>query len=241
MVMGHYHPPSEPRLKLARMHYTLISLPASVRKLFSRITGVDTTKDKGGSGPMVDASDVQHLGLMLPYLFHRLATDEVEAYNKGKTAHDPSHQSDPSDAICEVFTCHLKWYFRFRRPQNSTRSLDKLQTAGKRYLDQLNLAMPVKSDKNVSVHNTVKVHFPNHAASLLAIIGDFQNASCSVTEEKHKTALKDKDKNTNQHAATFGLSLMKNNRRDQECRAMMQDIAGDILCSSIQFNAVQVL
>ena len=229
MCSGGYTSPFEPTLKLARKQDTLIDLPTSVYKLFLRLTGMDSKKDTGGSGPVVDAKDSQLLCTMLPYLFHRLATDEVALFNKGKPA--GKHVADPSDEVCLVFTYYLKWYIRFRRPENSTRSLGKLQVAYKRYMDQLSSAMPFKDRHDHSVHGNVKVHWGVHGASQIALLGDGQNGSTCVTERKHSDALKKKERNTNNHAASFGYSILKNNGRELGARSMMQDIAGT-LCSS---------
>ena len=86
--LGFYSPPKEPNLRQARMHDMLITLPTTVYNLFLQVTRLGDKKDAGGSSPMVDATNVQHMGLLLPYLFHDLAKDEVDTYNKGKTAED---------------------------------------------------------------------------------------------------------------------------------------------------------
>ena len=219
MCMGKYKPVGEPTLRLDRKHDTLISLPNSVHKLFLKLTGLDKKKEKSsGSGPMVDANDVQLMSLMMPYVFHKIASDEVEQFNRGKRVRD--HVQDPSANLCLVFTEHLRWYSRFRRPQNSTRSLGKLQIASKRYLAHIDKMF------GPEVNGTVKIHWCQHGGGQIALLGDGQNGSTCPTERKHSDALKKKERNTNQHADTFGLSVLKNNRREKQARAMMQDLAG---------------
>ena len=52
--------------------------------------------------------------------------------------------------------------------------------------------------------------------------------STCVTERKHSDSLKKKERNTNNHAASFGYSILKNNGRELGARSMMQDIAGTL-------------
>ena len=130
--------------------------------------------------------------------------------------------------MCLLFTYQLKWYIRFRRPENSTRSLGKLQKAAKRLMEHMLGTLDFQGQHGQSVHNIVKNHWLVHAGGLIALLGEGRNALACPTEKKHSTALKRKERNTNQHEDTFGYSILKNNRRELGARAMMQDIAGTI-------------
>ena len=65
---------------LSRNHQTLLSLPNTIVKLLNSLAG--RSADKKKSCPIVDANEMQRLGVALPYLFDSLCQREVELFNK---------------------------------------------------------------------------------------------------------------------------------------------------------------
>ena len=221
MMLGSYHPVGEEYLEFARKHDMLMSFPRSLIKFFSRYTGVERgSQDNGkGSGPVMEAGDSEMLALCCPYLFHNIATNHVEAYNK-KLTRRSDHVKDPSPDICRIFTDHLKWWTRLRRPRLSTRGLKKLRRSGEKCVDTLVSVADFGDD----FHNNTKQHAVFHYPYFRGLLGAWTNFNAGVGDMKHKDALKRHEDLTQQHQATHGYSILQGNIRDTTCRLLAQAI-----------------
>ena len=226
LLRGKYSPPDEPHIILARMQDSLTSIPETARKLFLKKVGRTEDGDDKGSGPITSASDMELIAVCMPFLFHNIATSHVAAYNQGKSAAE--RVQDPSKKICQIFIDHLRWWKRFRRLEQSTVCVSKLDVAGDRYLNTLTNNAPFTNMKTGrSVHDKVKLHAVRHFPRSIALLGQYGNGSAAATETKHKFAFKTIDHLTNQHAATRGKQLLANNVRRASCLMMTQVMAGD--------------
>ena len=106
---------------LSRHHQTLLCVPKTVEKLFNSLAGRGSKQEK--SNPIVDANEMQRLGLALPYLFEGLCSKVVAQYNtktqsaaKCQQRHRRTVNSvfDSSRGITEVMENYLTWYASFR-------------------------------------------------------------------------------------------------------------------------------
>ena len=139
---------------------------------------------------IVDATDVQKLMLNLPYLLDGLAQDELTAFNAGKA---PAQRVvDPIPDVIMVVNEWLHWYHLFRQPVHDEAELARLTGMGRALLPSLERVSPFRVRGNAtttrSMWCTEKVHSILHAAHLIRQCGRSKNATCQVTEARHKRA-----------------------------------------------------
>ena len=93
--------------------------------------------ENGKPPSKVQASDMRHIILVLPFLLHDLVRPEVEEYNRLNQTEVPL--VDPSSACIDVtlLLSGLTWYRLFRRcdPPKDEEDIDKLKELAYRYLN----------------------------------------------------------------------------------------------------------
>jgi hypothetical protein len=175
--------------------------------------------------PIVDASDVQRLMLTMPFMLASLASEELQAYNHGKSAAE--RVADPIPDVIMAVNDWLHWYHLYRQPESDDESVDRLTDMGKNLLATLQRVFPytvrVSAQHTRSMWCTEKVHSILHAPDNIRKVGRSQNITCQVTEARH-VLLKAKGHLTNRDPATYGKSIMLAEVRESAAQQMAQHV-----------------
>jgi hypothetical protein len=158
---------------------------------------------KGHNHAVCDATDMQKLTLLLPFLLHGLADVEIQRHNDGSAAADRIINPIPGMIAC--WNDYLRWYHLYRQRESNEPALQRLDATGILLLENLKATFPYLKTNGTSGWCTEKIHSILHAKENIERSGRCRNWSTQVTETKHKS-IKDKCRMTNnQHSIGFSL------------------------------------
>ena len=142
-------------------HSTLMSFEnQSIVECLEKFT--KPTKKGDPQYPIVDATDVQRLMLALPFLLDDLVRNELDDFNRGKTA--AQRLADPMPAAIMAVNEWLHWYQLYRAEEADDDSNARLTRMGNELIATLQRVFPYRvkiaprSDKTSSVWTLTLEH-----------------------------------------------------------------------------------